>query len=363
MAGRYHLTCLALCLTLVTAHIPMGYYDSAEPNSPIFVTKSSSPVLTRTQSRDRLDAVRRVLSNERIDAFIVPTADAHNSQYIAPADARRVWLSGLRGSSGTAVVTQDKALVWTDARYFTQFEAQVPHGSRIWLSEDASQAVNMAVESNVAIRVLATVSPVALMKVMKNDVELEVRIFNYKEKSLWDVGLNYGHGTGHGVGHFLNVHEGPAWILSSQAANDPGIRPKMVYSNEPGYYEVNEYGIRHEDLVETIEVTTSADHLQASGMVGNFDGRGAVGFYTISLAPHQTSCLDVNLLNDFELSYINSYHARVFSTLGPILRQRGLTDVLAWLEDECAPIQRSAAVWITATPLLLIVSVFTVFKA
>ncbi|XP_037303607.1 xaa-Pro aminopeptidase ApepP [Manduca sexta] len=699
MAGRYHLTCLALCLTLVTAHIPMGYYDSAEPNSPIFVTKSSSPILTRTQSRDRLDAVRRVLSNERIDAFIVPTADAHNSQYIAPADARRVWLSGLRGSSGTAVVTQDKALVWTDARYFTQFEvevdstlwtlmrqntdqsiqnwlatnlpansvvgvdpttytrtawrtlettlnnanitlravpdnpvdaarrnlndgpparpnnpllalgvnytgrrssdklaaiisqiqsrgavalvltalddiaytlnlrgsdipynpvffsylvirvdiaapnillfwdngilspevsqhlasegvqvqsrpysqifeylrnltAEVPHGSTIWLSEDASQAVNMAVESNDAIRVLATVSPVALMKVMKNDVELEgfrnvhvkdgvavVRALHWvhqqvalganvtevnmsdkleefrgqekdfmgpsfstiagagengaiihysplregpqrvirKEdmllvdsggqyldgttditrtrhmstptpaqrraftrvlkgqislatavfpagtmghtievlarKSLWDVGLNYGHGTGHGVGHFLNVHEGPAWILSSQAANDPGIRPKMVYSNEPGYYEVNEYGIRHEDLVETIEVTTSADHLQASGMVGNFDGRGAVGFYTISLAPHQTSCLDVNLLNDFELSYINSYHARVFSTLGPILRQRGLTDVLAWLEDECAPIQRSAAVWITATPLLLIVSVVTVFKA
>lgn len=52
------------------------------------------------------------------------------SQYIAACDARREWLSGLSGSSGTALVTSSHALVWTDGRYFTQFYLQVDTG--VW---------------------------------------------------------------------------------------------------------------------------------------------------------------------------------------------------------------------------------------
>ncbi|KAF9410201.1 hypothetical protein HW555_010638 [Spodoptera exigua] len=81
--------------------------------------------MSAVTAASRLDAVREVMKSKGVDAYIVPTADAHNSQYISPADARREWLSGLRGSSGTALVTANLALVWTDARYWTQFEEEV----------------------------------------------------------------------------------------------------------------------------------------------------------------------------------------------------------------------------------------------
>ncbi|KAJ8706622.1 hypothetical protein PYW07_012700 [Mythimna separata] len=187
--------------------------------------------------------------------------------------------------------------------------------------------------------------------IMGNVIEVLAR------KALWDVGLNYGHGTGHGVGHFLNVHEGPIWILSGPTADDPGIAPNMIYSNEPGYYEVGEYGIRHEDLVETIEMSSTADHIRAQDLVDDFAGRGAVGFRTISLAPHQTACLDIDLLTDFEIQYINDYHSRVLNTLGPIMLSRNLTDEYAWLARECAPIARAAAILFTAQPVLAGISV------
>lgn len=50
-------------------------------------------------------------------------------------------------------------------------------------------------------------------------------------KFLWDVGLDYGHGTGHGVGHFLNVHEGPMGIHYRFLADDPGLEKNMFMSN------------------------------------------------------------------------------------------------------------------------------------
>lgn len=50
-------------------------------------------------------------------------------------------------------------------------------------------------------------------------------------KALWDVGLDYGHGTGHGVGHFLNVHEGPMGIGVRIMPDDPGLQENMMVSN------------------------------------------------------------------------------------------------------------------------------------
>ncbi|CAH0757588.1 unnamed protein product [Diatraea saccharalis] len=77
-------------------------------------------------SLQKLTALRTLMASQptALAAYIVPTADAHNSEYIAPVDARREWLSGFTGSAGTAVVTATAALVWTDGRYYTQFEKE-----------------------------------------------------------------------------------------------------------------------------------------------------------------------------------------------------------------------------------------------
>lgn len=63
--------------------------------------------------------------NESFQALVVPTADAHGSEYIAPCDARRAFLTNFTGSAGTAVVTLNEAALWTDGRYFLQAEREL----------------------------------------------------------------------------------------------------------------------------------------------------------------------------------------------------------------------------------------------
>lgn len=78
-------------------------------------------------------------------------------------------------------------------------------------------------------------------RVLKGQINMGTAVFPYKAKGntldtlarkyLWDVGLDYGHGTGHGVGHFLNVHEGPMAIHYRYFADDPGLEANMFVSN------------------------------------------------------------------------------------------------------------------------------------
>ena len=73
-------------------------------------------------------------------------------------------------------------------------------------------------------------------------------------------GKDYDHGTGHGVGCYLSVHEGPQRIGKTPGPT-PALRPGMVVSNEPGYYEPNAYGIRCENLVVVVENDMACCHL------------------------------------------------------------------------------------------------------
>ncbi|NXK24046.1 XPP2 aminopeptidase, partial [Arenaria interpres] len=80
---------------------------------------------TATNTTARLAALRDTMRAHGIHAYIVPSTDAHMSEYIAQRDARLAWMTGFTGSAGTGVVTQDKAALWTDSRYWTQAERQL----------------------------------------------------------------------------------------------------------------------------------------------------------------------------------------------------------------------------------------------
>lgn len=75
--------------------------------------------------QDRLAALREVMRREGIDAFIFPSTDPHNGEYVPAHWEGRKWISGFDGSAGTAVVTMDKAALWTDSRYFIAAEEQL----------------------------------------------------------------------------------------------------------------------------------------------------------------------------------------------------------------------------------------------
>ena len=73
----------------------------------------------------RLVALRAAMAEAGVDAFLVPRADAHQGENVAPRDERLAWLSGFTGSAGQAVVTADRAVVFVDGRYRLQVRGQV----------------------------------------------------------------------------------------------------------------------------------------------------------------------------------------------------------------------------------------------
>ena len=145
---------------------------------------------------------------------------------------------------------------------------------------------------------------------------------------LWQVGLNYGHGTGHGVGCYLSVHQGPHRV--SQALNDVGLEPGMVLSNEPGLYLSGRYGIRIENLCVVVE----NESLSRDNPHGPF-----FGFDDLTMVPYCRKLIDTSILTRDERSAVDAYHARVRATLLPHIDKHADHDrVRAWLEQETAPL-------------------------
>jgi Xaa-Pro aminopeptidase len=174
-------------------------------------------------------------------------------------------------------------------------------------------------------------------RVLKGQMQMGSLIFPNKVKGraldslarkfLWDVGLDYNHGTGHGIGSFLNVHEGPFGVGTRDYPDDPGLQVNMFLSNEPGYYEDGKFGIRIEDIVQIVPANSTHD----------FMGRGALSFHTVTLCPIHTKLIKVELLSDAERKQLNEYHMRVRTTLMPLL---DANDELTrtWLMKETEPI-------------------------
>ncbi|RWS02276.1 Xaa-Pro aminopeptidase 1-like protein, partial [Dinothrombium tinctorium] len=147
-------------------------------------------------------------------------------------------------------------------------------------------------------------------------------------KPLWDVGLDYRHGTGHGVGMFLNVHEGPVGISLKYRSDDPGLQSGMILSNEPGFYEDRQFGIRIESLV----LVTKADTKY------NFGNKDYLKFETITLVPLQTKLLDPSLLTEEEIEWLDSYHQTCREVVGKALKEQGRTNGYHWLIKETQPL-------------------------
>jgi Xaa-Pro aminopeptidase len=150
---------------------------------------------------------------------------------------------------------------------------------------------------------------------------------SFARRPLWEAGLDYAHGTGHGVGAFLAVHEGPQRISpvgSSQSGGDEPLQAGMILSNEPGYYKAGEYGIRIENLVLVVDKEIEGADKEM------------LGFDTLTFVPIEPALIDVSMLSDRELDWLNDYHAEVLARIGPQLSGEDK----AWLERQCAPLSR-----------------------
>ena len=141
-------------------------------------------------------------------------------------------------------------------------------------------------------RVLKGHIAVANFKLKKNTSGS--KIDNGARKYLKQIGLNYAHGTGHGVGYFLNVHEGPHAISKR---NKVYFRKGMIVSNEPGYYEKNNFGIRIENLIFVKK------------------NRNKMSFENLTMAPIEKDLILRERLDANEIKWLNNYHKIVFKNL------------------------------------------------
>uniref|UniRef100_A0A8C5H952 Xaa-Pro aminopeptidase 2 n=1 Tax=Gouania willdenowi TaxID=441366 RepID=A0A8C5H952_GOUWI len=145
-------------------------------------------------------------------------------------------------------------------------------------------------------------------------------------RALWELGLNYGHGTGHGVGNYFGVHE---WPVGFQSNNIP-FRAGMFTSIEPGFYKENDFGIRIEDVVVIVPVDTKYGH--------NY-----LTFDTVSLVPYDRKLIDTSLLSSEQLQWLNRYYETIRRLLVPELDSQGLHEEKKWVLTNTEPFIHSGS--------------------
>lgn len=136
---------------------------------------------------------------------------------------------------------------------------------------------------------------------------------------LWKHHMDYKCGTGHGVGYLLSVHEGPHRIASRP--NKVALVPGMIVTDEPGVYIEGAYGIR----IENVYVVEEDAYVEPDRYFC---------FSGLTLVPMEREAIDVSLLNEDEIAWLDRYHAEVYEALAPDLSE----EQKAWLRDVCRPL-------------------------
>ncbi len=164
-------------------------------------------------------------------------------------------------------------------------------------------------------------------RVLKGHIALSNHVFKKGTKgteidylarqSLNEIGCDYDHGTGHGIGSFLSVHEAPQRIAKKSMFDSIELIPGMLLSNEPGYYKLNEYGIRIENLILVKE--KSNDQLY---------------FENISWCPIDRDLIKKDLLKLEEINWLNNYHFNVYHKLKNFVNDKEKE----WLKNVTEPL-------------------------
>ena len=141
---------------------------------------------------------------------------------------------------------------------------------------------------------------------------------------MWEAGITYGHGTGHGVGHFLGCHEGPQNVRTDN--NPTALEVGHIISDEPGIYRTDMWGIRTENLITVIstkqtKATTTEDEWLA--------------FETLTLCFYDTALIEMSLMTEDEIDWLNAYHVRVYKEISPLLSN----EEKSYLAYKCASIE------------------------
>ncbi len=166
--------------------------------------------------------------------------------------------------------------------------------------------------------------------VLKGHIQLELAKFPdgatgtqidaLSRECMWREGYNFLHGTGHGVGAYLNVHEGPHQIRMEW--KPAPLRAGMTVTDEPGLYLAGKFGVRIENtlLIKDYMTTSFGKFLQME---------------SLTLCPIDLAPVDVDMLSEEEIEWLDNYHLTVYEKLSPFLDD----EEKKWLKNATMPIK------------------------
>jgi Xaa-Pro aminopeptidase len=173
---------------------------------------------------------------------------------------------------------------------------------------------------------------------LKSQIALSTQVFELNSTGhtidiaarevMWKEGMDYKCGTGHGVGYMSCVHEGPVGFryYDSPDRDDKGtLVPGHVITIEPGVYKDGKYGIRLENELLVVPAFETSD-----GIFYQFE--------TITYCPYDARGIDVSLLSDSEIAWVNAYSKTVEEKLAPLCAKE--PELLAYLRKVTAPLHR-----------------------
>jgi len=185
--------------------------------------------------------------------------------------------------------------------------------------------------------------------VMKGSIGLASAVFvegtygyqieHHARQPLNERGLNYNHGTGHGIGSYLSIHEGPGSIGTRYAPYHEWMRIGFVFSDEPGYYETGEFGIR----LETDMIVTEANTTY------HFGSKKYLTFEMLTLVPFQKKMIVESLLTDKEIDWLNAYNLRIRDVMGKEIQDQmksrpELNELYDHMRQQTVPINKDKPV-------------------
>ncbi len=150
---------------------------------------------------------------------------------------------------------------------------------------------------------------------------------------LHKVGLNYRHGTGHGIGAYGLIHESPIQVRV-YGTQEHELKPGQFFSDEPGYYQKGEFGMRLETVLRVVNKTGNLRYSDKDDY-GEF-----YGFEPVCLMPFEPKMIDFGLMNEEQLDWLNTYNGLTRQRVGRELKRQGKVRAYEWLEKRTEPITR-----------------------
>uniref|UniRef100_A0A8C4E9H6 X-prolyl aminopeptidase (aminopeptidase P) 2, membrane-bound n=1 Tax=Dicentrarchus labrax TaxID=13489 RepID=A0A8C4E9H6_DICLA len=304
-----------------TEYTNYALYELITPEDKL-LTSSYSPVLTTKAVKDETE--QRILRDAHVCDLHTDILRLYTSTYSRGPSFETISASGPNAALAHYSPTAETSRRLTvDEMYLVDSGGQYLDGTT-----DITRTVHWG-----------TPTPMqreAFTRVLMGNIEISRTIFpsgtrgaNMEmlgRRALWEVGLNYGHGTGHGVGNYFGVHE---WPVGFQSNNIP-FRSGMFTSIEPGYYKENDFGIRIEDVAVIVPVHTKY-------------GNNYLTFDTVSLVPYDRKLIDTSLLSSQQLQWLNTYYETIRRLMGPELDKQGLHEEKDWMLRNTEPFMKSGS--------------------